>query len=80
MIVGLESLVHCRDTRGRLSLSITLAPSAAANEVTEWNETTISSSRQTARAPSCVNPHPRHGARAVHDALNAINRKYDAYY
>jgi hypothetical protein len=61
-------------------LSITPVPSAAANEVTEWNETTmkfIEANGQSAvvstRTLAMV-----HGA--VHDALNAINRKYDAYY
>src|SRR5258705_3587689 len=52
----------------------------AANEVVQWNETTmklIEANGQIAvvstRTLAMV-----HGA--VHDALNAINRKYDAYY
>jgi vanadium-dependent haloperoxidase-like protein len=61
-------------------LSLSLPPSAAANEVVQWNETTmkfIEANGQNAivstRTLAMV-----HGA--VHDALNAINRKYDAYY
>ncbi|MDP9144991.1 MAG: vanadium-dependent haloperoxidase [Actinomycetota bacterium] len=61
-------------------LSLALAPPAAANEVVQWNETTmkfIEANGQNAivstRTLAMV-----HGA--VHDALNAINRKYDAYY
>ena len=61
-------------------LSLALAPVAAANEVVQWNETakkfmgangqnTIVSTRTLAMMNG-----------AVHDALNAINRKYDAYY
>jgi PAP2 superfamily/Vanadium chloroperoxidase N-terminal domain len=61
-------------------LSLALATLAAANEVVQWNETTmkfIGANGQNAvvstRTLAMV-----HGA--VHDALNAINRKYDAYY
>jgi len=61
-------------------LGLTLAPPAAANEVVQWNETTmklIEANGQIAvvstRTLAMV-----HGA--VHDALNAIDRKYDAYY
>src|SRR5678815_1830913 len=61
-------------------LSLSLTPPAAANEVVQWNETTmkfIDANGQNAvvstRTIAMV-----HGA--VHDALNAINRKYDAYY
>ena len=61
-------------------LSLALAPPAGANEVGQWNETTmkfIEANGQSAivstRTLAMV-----HGA--VHDALNAIDRKYDAYY
>jgi len=61
-------------------LGLTLAHPAAANEVVQWNETTmklIEANGQIAvvstRTLAMV-----HGA--VHDALNAIDRKYDAYY
>ena len=61
-------------------LSLVLAPPAGANEVVQWNETTmkfIEANGQSAvvstRTLAMV-----HGA--VHDALNAIDRKYDAYY
>jgi hypothetical protein len=61
-------------------LSLVLAPPAGANEVVQWNETTmkfIEANGQNAvvstRTLSMVQG-------AVHDALNAIDRKYDAYY
>ena len=61
-------------------LSLALAPAAAANEVVQWNETTkkfIDANGQntivSTRTLAMMNG-------AIHDALNAINRKYDAYY
>src|SRR5678816_2215392 len=61
-------------------LGLPLTPPAGANEVVQWNETTmkfIEANGQIAvvstRTLAMV-----HGA--VHDALNAIDRKYDAYY
>src|SRR6266511_1789080 len=61
-------------------LSLAFASPAGANEVVQWNETTmkfIGANGQIAvvstRTLAMV-----HGA--VHDALNAIDRKYDAYY
>ena len=57
-----------------------LPPPAVANEVVHWNETTmkfIEANGQntivSTRTLAMV-----HGA--IHDALNAINRRYDAYY
>ena len=61
-------------------LILAVAPLAVANEVVQWNETTmklIEANGQIAvvstRTLAMV-----HGA--IHDALNAIDRKYDAYY
>jgi hypothetical protein len=63
-----------------VSLAVALASPAIANEVIAWNETAlrvIDANGQNAivmtRTLSMV-----HGA--IHDALNAINRRYDAYY
>src|SRR5438093_990976 len=60
-------------------LGIALAQPAA-NEVLQWNETTMKaieangqSAVQSTRTLAMVQG-------AVHDALNAINRRYDAYY
>src|SRR2546425_3556026 len=57
-----------------------LTPPAAANEVAQWNETTMKaiegngqSAVVSARTLTMVQV-------AVHDALNAISRRYDAYY
>jgi hypothetical protein len=59
-------------------LSLSLTPPAAANEVVQWNETTmkfIDANGQNAVVSTRTNAMV-HGA--VHDALNSINRKYDA--
>ena len=60
--------------------ALILAPSAVANEVLQWNETTmhaIAASGQnnvvSTRTLAMVQA-------AVHDAVNAIDRRYDAYY
>ena len=60
--------------------ALSLAPGALANEVLQWNETTmqaIGASGQnnivSTRTLAMVQV-------AAHDALNAINRRYDAYY
>src|SRR5438093_339049 len=60
-------------------LGITLAQPAA-NEVVQWNETTMKAISVNGQNPpqSTRSLTMVHGA--VHDALNAINRRYDAYY
>jgi hypothetical protein len=60
-------------------LSLALAQPVA-NEVVQWNETTMKFIEANGQAPpvSTRTLAMVHGA--VHDALNAINRKYDAYY
>jgi hypothetical protein len=61
-------------------LSLILAPPAAAHEVVQWNETTMKFIEANGQNPvaSTRTLAMVHGA--VHDALNAIDRKYDAYY
>jgi hypothetical protein len=61
-------------------LAIAFVPPAAANEVLKWNETALKAaaaggqnSLQVTRTIAMVQG-------AVHDALNAINRRYAAYY
>src|SRR5438445_8810373 len=60
-------------------LGIALAQPAA-NEVVLWNETTMKAIEANGQNPpqSTRTLTMVHGA--VHDALNAINRRYDAYY
>ena len=61
-------------------VSLALARPAAANEVVQWNETTMKFIDANGQSPivSTRTLAMVHGA--VHDALNAIDRKYDAYY
>jgi hypothetical protein len=61
-------------------LATAFVPLAAANEVLKWNETAL-------KAVAAGGQNPIQGTRtiamvqgAVHDALNAINRRYAAYY
>ena len=61
-------------------LATAFVPLAAANEVLKWNETAL-------KAVAADGQNPIQGTRtiaevqgAVHDALNAINRRYAAYY
>jgi hypothetical protein len=57
-----------------------LAPSAIANEVLQWNETSLKVADANGQV-TIVTPRTLamvHGA--IHDALNAIERRYDAYY
>ena len=61
-------------------LGFRCAPPAAANEVIQWNDTALKiidangqNAIVTTRTLAMV-----HGA--VHDAVNAIGRRYDAYY
>jgi hypothetical protein len=65
---------------GGCLLAIAVVPLAAANEVLKWNETALKAavadgqhSIQVTRTIAMVQG-------AVHDALNAINRRYAAYY
>jgi hypothetical protein len=82
-------MVKCLHARGRTIivahlaisfLAVALAAPATGNEVVRWNEITMNairangqSSIQSTRTLAMVHA-------AVHDAVNAISRRYDAYY
>src|SRR5262245_53435280 len=60
--------------------ALTLAPSAFANEVLQWNETTMQAIAASGQNNVVSTRTLAMVQAAVHDALNAINRRYDAYY
>ena len=62
----------------RLS-SLALAQPAA-NEVLQWNETTMKAIEANGQSNVVATRTLAMVQAAVHDALNAINRRYDAYY
>ena len=57
-----------------------LAPGAFANEVLQWNETTMQAIAASGQNNVVATRTLAMVQAAVHDALNAINRRYDAYY
>lgn len=61
-------------------MATTLAPLAAANEVLKWNETALKAVTAGGQNPVQVTRTIAMVQGAVHDALNAINRRYAAYY
>jgi Vanadium chloroperoxidase N-terminal domain len=61
-------------------LSLALTPPAAANEVVQWNETTMKVIEANGQSAVVSTRTLAMVQGAVHDALNAIDRKYDAYY
>jgi hypothetical protein len=52
----------------------------AANEVLQWNETTMKAIEANGQSNVVATRTLAMVQAAVHDALNAINRRYDAYY
>jgi hypothetical protein len=60
--------------------ALTLAPGAFANEVLQWNETTMRAIAVNGQNNVVSTRTLAMVQAAVHDALNAINRRYDAYY
>ena len=60
--------------------ALTLAPGAFANEVLQWNETTMQAIAAGGQNNVVSTRTLAMVQAAVHDALNAINRRYDAYY
>ena len=60
--------------------ALTLASPAFANEVLQWNETTMKAVAATAQNNVVSTRTLAMVHVAVHDALNAISRRYDAYY
>src|SRR5262245_65348520 len=70
---AIASLVFC--------LAATLVVShAAANEVVQWNETTMKAIAANGQNNLVSTRTLAMVQAAVHDALNAISRRYDAYY
>jgi hypothetical protein len=59
---------------------LAVAPLAVANEVVQWNETTMKVIEANGQVAVVSTRTLAMVQGAVHDALNAINRKYDAYY
>ena len=60
--------------------ALALAPPAFANEVVEWNETTMKAIAANGQNNIVSTRTLAMVQVAVHDALNAISRRYDAYY
>lgn len=72
-MVPTASLVVCVAT-------FALAPPSFANEVLRWNETTMKAIAANGQNPVASTRTLAMVQVAVHDALNAISRRYDAYY
>ena len=72
-VVPTASLVVCL-------WALTLAPPAFANEVVQWNETTMKAIVANGQNNIVSTRTLAMVQVAVHDALNAVNRRYDAYY
>jgi PAP2 superfamily len=60
--------------------TLVLAPPARGNEVVQWNETAVKVSEANGQNNIVMSRTFAMVQAAVHDALNAINRRYDAYY
>ena len=72
-----------KDFRVLVILCLTVASltlPAAANEVVQWNETTMKAIEANGQASVVATRTLAMVQVAVHDALNAISRRYDAYY
>ena len=72
-LVPTTSLVACL-------WALALAPPALANEVIQWNETTMKAIVANGQNNIVSTRTLAMVQVAVHDALNAIDRRYDAYY
>jgi hypothetical protein len=82
-------MMHARRVFGSVPLTSLLlvgllitahAPSAAANEVLTWNETALKVVAAGGQNPVQISHTLAMVQGAVHDALNAITRRYAAYY
>ena len=60
--------------------ALILAPSAVANEALQWNETTMQAIAASGQNNIVSTRTLAMVQAAVHDAVNAITRRYDAYY
>jgi len=61
-------------------LSVAAFAQPAANEVLQWNETTMKAIAENGQNNVVATRTLAMVQAAVHDALNAIDRRYDAYY
>src|SRR5262245_64051572 len=61
-------------------IGVSFVPQAAANEVVQWNETTMKAIAANGQNNLVSTRTLAMVQAAVHDALNAISRRYDAYY
>jgi hypothetical protein len=61
-------------------MAMAITPPAAANEVIEWNDTAMKVIGANGQSPVAVSRTLAMVHGAIHDALNAIDRRYDAYY
>src|SRR5258705_9099515 len=78
-----EGRAMVKDFRVLLILCLTVASwtlPAAANEVVQWNETTMKAIEANGQASVVATRTLAMVQVAVHDALNAISHRYDAYY
>jgi hypothetical protein len=73
MTRGIARLIVCL-------LLLAVAAPAMANEVVDWNDTAMKAINANGQSPVVATRTLAMTQAAVHDALNAINRKYDAYY
>src|SRR2546430_4027906 len=72
-----------KDFRVLLILCLTVASlslPASANEVVQWNETTLKAIEANGQGNVVATRTLAMVQVAVHDALNAVSRRYDAYY
>jgi hypothetical protein len=72
-VVPTISLVVC-------TWALPLASSALANEVVQWNDTAMKAVAANGQSAVVTTRTLAMTQAAVHDALNAISRRYDAYY
>src|SRR5688572_9636799 len=61
-------------------VALAVVAPAGANEVVQWNETTMKAIDANGQSNVVATRTLAMVQAAVHDALNAINRRYDAYY
>ncbi len=73
MINGIASLIVCL-------MVVAVTSPAVGNEVVKWNETTMNAIAANGQAAVVSTRTLAMVQAAVHDALNAISRRYDAYY
>jgi hypothetical protein len=73
--VPIASLICCL-----IFVLVALTPPAVANEVVQWNETAMKAIEANGQSAVVSTRTLAMAQVAVHDAANAISRRYDAYY